>query len=42
MHGWSDDDWDDQMKRDIANGKLDDVLREVEEDIKSGRVREMP
>jgi hypothetical protein len=42
LHGWSDDDWDDQMKRDIASGKLDDLLREVEEDIKSGRVREMP
>jgi hypothetical protein len=32
---------DDQMKRDIADGKLDDVLREVEEDIKAGRLREM-
>ena len=42
LHGWKDDEWDDQMKRDIASGKLDDVLREVEEDIKSGRVREMP
>ena len=42
LHGWEDDDWDEQMKRDIASGKLDDVLREVEEDIKSGRVREMP
>jgi len=31
-----------QMKRDIASGKLDDVLREVEDDIKAGRVREMP
>jgi hypothetical protein len=31
-----------QMKRDIAEGKLDDVLREVEGDIKAGRVREMP
>jgi hypothetical protein len=34
--------WDEQMKRDIAAGKLDTVLREVEEDIKAGRVREMP
>jgi hypothetical protein len=42
LHGWNDDVWDEQMKRDIASGKLDDVLREVEEDIKSGRVREMP
>jgi hypothetical protein len=42
LHGWKDDEWDDQMKRDIASGKLDDVLREIEEDIKTGRVREMP
>jgi hypothetical protein len=41
FHGWKDDDWDEQMKRDIATGKLDSVLREVEEDIKAGRVREM-
>ena len=42
LHGWNDDDWDEQMKRDVATGKLDDVLREVEDDIKAGRVREMP
>jgi hypothetical protein len=42
LHGWNDDDWDEQMKRDIASGKLDDVLREVEDDIQAGRVREMP
>src|SRR5882672_6812541 len=42
LHGWNDDDWDEQMKRDIGSGKLDDVLHEVEEDIKSGRTREMP
>ena len=42
LHGWNDDDWDEQIKRDIASGKLDDVLREVEDDIQAGRVREMP
>jgi hypothetical protein len=42
LHGWKDDEWDKQIKRDIASGKLDDVLHEVEEDIKAGRVREMP
>jgi len=42
LHDWKNDEWDEQMKRDIASGKLDDVLREVEEDIKAGRVREMP
>ena len=30
------------QERPLANGKLDDVLGEVEEDIKAGRVREMP
>ena len=36
LHGWNDDEWDEQMKRDIGSGKLDDVLHEVEQDIKSG------
>ena len=30
------------MKRDIADGKLDDVLREVEDDMKAGRVTDLP
>ena len=42
FHGWRDDEWDDQMKRDVADGKLDDVLREVEDDIAAGRLRDMP
>lgn len=42
LHGWEDDDWDEQMKSDVASGKIDVVLQEVEEDIKAGRVREMP
>ena len=42
MHGWKDDEWDEQMKRDIASGKLDSVLREVEDDIKAGRLRSEP
>ena len=42
LNGWNDDEWDEQMKRDIGSGKLDDVLHEVEEDIRSGRTREMP
>jgi hypothetical protein len=42
LNGWKDDQWDDQMKRDIASGKLDDVLHEVEEDVKAGHVRSEP
>lgn len=46
LHGWKNDEWDEQMKRDIASGKLDSVLHEVEANaraartIKAGRVRE--
>ena len=42
LQGWEDDEWDEQMKRDIAEGRLDDVLPEVEDDIAAGRVRDMP
>jgi len=42
LHGWQDDEWDEQIKRDVAAGKLDHVLREVDEDIRLGRLREMP
>jgi hypothetical protein len=42
LHRWKDDEWDEQMKRDVAEGRLDDVLREVEDDIAAGRLRDMP
>ena len=42
LHGWKDDQWDEQMKRDVAAGKFDAVLREVDDDIKAGRLRDMP
>ena len=42
FHGWKDDEWDEQMKRDVADGNLDLVLREVEDDIKAGRLRDIP
>ena len=42
FHGWKDDEWDEQMKRDVADGKLDLVLHEVEDDIKAGRLRSEP
>jgi hypothetical protein len=42
LHGWKDDEWDQQMKHDIAGGKLDNVLREVDGDIRAGRLRDMP
>lgn len=42
LHGWKNDEWDEQMKRDVAAGKLDHILSEVDEDIRAGKLREMP
>ncbi|MEO7724163.1 MAG: hypothetical protein ABIU29_05670 [Chthoniobacterales bacterium] len=42
LHGWKSDEWDEQMKRDIASGKLDAVLREVDDDARAGQLRDMP
>jgi hypothetical protein len=30
LHGRNDDAWDEQMKRDIAEGRLDDVVPDLE------------
>jgi hypothetical protein len=42
LHGWKDDEWDEQMKRDIAAGKFDAILREVDADIRAGRLHDVP
>ena len=42
LHGWEDDDWDEQIKRDVAAGRFDAVIREIDEDIRDGRLRDMP
>jgi hypothetical protein len=30
LHLWTDDEWDKQMKRDLAAGKLDKILAQVD------------
>lgn len=42
LHGWKDDEWDEQMKRDIADGRFDAVIREIDEDIRASRLGDMP
>ncbi len=42
LHGWEDDEWDKQMKADAAAGLFDDMIARAEEDVKAGRVRELP
>jgi hypothetical protein len=32
LHGWEDDEWDAQLKRDLAAGKLDKLLKRVDTD----------
>ena len=42
LHGWQDGEWDEQITRDVAAGRLDHILREVDEGIRAGHLREMP
>ena len=42
LHQWKDDDWDSQMKRDLAAGKLDKLLSKVDSDIAEDRLRNLP
>jgi hypothetical protein len=42
LHGWEDDEWDAQMKRDLSAGKLDKLLKKVDSDIESGNLSDLP
>ena len=42
LHGWEDDEWDQQISRDAASGKLDELLAEVDDDIDNDRLRDIP
>jgi hypothetical protein len=42
LHSWNDDEWDEQMKRDLASGKLDKILAQVDADIAENKTGGMP
>lgn len=42
LHSWEDDAWDEQMKHDLASGKLDKVLSKVDGDIAKGNLSDLP
>jgi hypothetical protein len=42
LGNWQDDEWDGQMKRDIAARKLDKLLSKVDDDIAHGKLRDLP
>lgn len=42
LYGWEDDEWDKQMKADAAAGVFGEMIARAEEDMKAGRVRDLP
>ena len=42
LHEWEDDDWDKKMRRDVAAGKLNKLLAQVDADIANGNLRNLP
>lgn len=42
LHGWEDDEWDQQMKRDLVDGKLSKLLPRVDVDIAQGKFSDLP
>jgi len=42
LHLWNDDPWDEQMKRDLASGKLNHLLARVDADIAENNLGGMP
>ena len=38
LHSWNDDEWDEQMKRDLASGKLDKILARLDADIAENKI----
>ena len=42
LNQWQDNEWDQQMKRDLAVGKLNQLLNQVDDDIAKGKFRGLP
>lgn len=42
LHEWEDDEWDRQMRQDVAAGKLNAILNKVDADINSGQLLALP
>jgi hypothetical protein len=42
MHGWTLDDWDQAIVKDLKAGRLFDLLKAVDAEIDGNRLRELP
>ena len=42
LHGWADDEWDQQIASAAAAGRFDSLLAEVDREFDQGRLRDLP
>jgi hypothetical protein len=42
IHGWTDDEWDRVIAADATAGRLDELLAEVDREIESDELRDLP
>ena len=38
LHSWNEDEWDEEMKRDLASGRLDKILAQVDAEIAENKI----
>ena len=42
LHEWADDEWDEQMRKDLAAGKLDSLLQKADQAAAQGQLLDPP
>lgn len=42
LYGWEDDEWDEQIKRDVEAGRFDKIIEEIRRDAAEGRLLDFP
>jgi hypothetical protein len=42
LHGWADDAWDEEIGRDFDDGKFDAIIKDIESDMRAGRLEDGP
>ena len=42
LHCWEDDDWDQQIREDLAKGKLNELLTRIDDDVNVGKFSPLP
>jgi hypothetical protein len=42
LHGWTDDQWDQQIRTDARSGKLNQLLAEVDAEVDADHLQDLP